>query len=100
MTTSRLQINREDLPEEIQSLFETDDDLSIEVLFDPEMSPIGIDDETYEEGRLKSAKKLVAHRKFTQEMMLLYKKYESGQLSAPEAERLMNNARVRYMEES
>jgi hypothetical protein len=100
MTTSRLQVNREDLPEEIQSLFETDDDLTVEVLFDPEMAPIGIDDETYEEGKMKSAKKLVAHRKFTQEMMLLYKKYEGGQLSASEAEILMNNARIRYMEGS
>lgn len=96
MNTS--QFSKYDLPEDLQYLFDDKDVISIDPLFDSDMSPIGIDQETYDEGRMASAKKLVAHRKFTQEMLLIYKKHEEGRISDQEAQRLSFSARQRYLE--
>lgn len=90
-----------ELPEEIQSLFDGEDEIEFESLVDPEITNLlTITQDIYDNDKLESARKLVAHRKYTQEMAILYKKYEEGRLTPEKAEQLMQEARSRYQSNS
>lgn len=95
MSTSKF--NLEDIPQEILDILEEGDSFEFESLIDPNTPELlTVTKEMYDNDKLKSAKKLVAHRKYVQEMTILYKKYEDGKLDQDKAETLMQNARVRY----
>jgi len=96
MNTSK--INLEDLPQEIQDLFDKDDELEFESLI-PDDLPSLISSEGYVEGRMQSARKMLKHRKYSLEMKVLYEKYESGKLDGTQAKKLMERARQRYEED-
>lgn len=98
MNTSSKQFSWEDLPEELKEIFDENDVITYQSLI-PDDMPTLISSEEYTQGKMKSARKLVKHRKYTAEMKILYDKYESGKLPAVKAEELMRKARDRYMEE-
>lgn len=90
-----------ELPEDIQELFDGEDEIEFQSLIDPEITNLlTITQDLYNNDRLQSAKKLVAHRKYTQEMSILYKKYEEGKLTSEKAEKLMQQAMLRYQTNS
>lgn len=97
MNTSSKLFDWEDLPEELKEIFDEDDLIVYQSLV-PEDMPTLISSEEYTEGKLKSARKLLKHRRYTAEMKVLFEKYESGKLDSTQAEKLMKKARDRYME--
>lgn len=96
MNTSKFNI--EDLPEEIRDLFDEDDEIYIESLL-PQNMPLLISSEDYIDGKMKSARKMLKHRKYCVEIKVLYDKYESGKIDGTQAEKLMQRAKDRYLEE-
>lgn len=84
-------INHEDLPKEVQDLVDTG--AEFESIIDQDFAidfPVG--PEQHKSGRIESARKLVLHRRWAEEMTALYKRYESGKIGKEEAERLMQEA--------
>lgn len=99
----RKKIKVSELPEEIQFLFDGEDEIEFESAIDPGFETpelFAISMEEYEKQKYGSAKKLVASRKFTEEMRILYEKHEEGILSDEKAEELMRNAYTRYQTNS
>lgn len=88
-------IKNENLPEELKEIL-GDSDANFDPLFDEEFAvDFPIDSQTFVNQKIASARRMILHRKYVEEMQMLYKKYESGKISAEEAERLMKEATQR-----
>jgi len=98
MNTSSKSFDWDDLPEELKEIFDEDDVITYQSLM-PEKIPTLISSQEYTDAKLRSARKMLKHRKYTAEMKVLYDKYESGKLDGTQAEKLMQRAKDRYMEE-
>tara|TARA_Y100000004_G_scaffold85867_1_gene96296 strand:- start:127 stop:426 length:300 start_codon:yes stop_codon:yes gene_type:complete len=91
------EINFDDLPDEVKALveggaeFDSIVDGNIAIDF-----PIG--PEEHKKMKIDSARKLVLHRRWVEEMEVLYKRYESGKITREEAERLAKEATDRKKE--
>ena len=91
------EINYDDLPDEVKSLMEggaefdsiVDGNIAIDF-------PIG--PEEHKQMRVDSARKLVLHRRWAEEMQTLYNRYESGKITKEEAESLAKEATDRKKE--
>jgi len=84
-------INFEDLPDEVKELVK--DGAEFESIVDEDFAldfPIG--PEQHKTMKVDSAKRLVLHRRWVEEMERLYKRYESGRITKEEADRLMREA--------
>lgn len=85
------EINYEDYPDEIKNAI--DEGAEFVSLIDKDYAlDFSITPEQYVDMKVSSAKKLVLHRKWVEEMEKLYKRYESGKIGKEEAERLMQEA--------
>lgn len=84
-------INFDDLPDEVKTLVEngaefnslSDENFAVDF-------PIG--PEEHKQMKVDSARKLVLHRRWTEEMKSLYDRYETGKITKEDAERLMQEA--------
>ena len=98
MSNNKLDWN--DLPDELKSLFSEDDEIEYESFAEGvESYVLPVTDEQYREIKLASARKLIKHRRYVEEMKVLYEKYESGKLDGTQAEKLMKESRQRYEED-
>jgi|SaaInlV_100m_DNA_5_1039725.scaffolds.fasta_scaffold06096_2 hypothetical protein len=84
-------INHEDLPKDVQDL--VDNGAEFESIIDEGFAvdfPIG--PEQHKNMKVDSAKKLVLHRRWVEEMEGIYKRYEQGRITKEEADLLMNES--------
>jgi len=98
MNTSSKSFDWDDLPEELKEIFDKDDVITYQSLV-PDRMPTLISSQEYTDSKLRSARKMLKHRKYVAEMKILYDKYESGKLDGTQAEKLMERARQRYEED-
>lgn len=87
-------INHEDLPKDVQHL--VDSGAEFESIIDEGFAvdfPIG--PEQHKNMKVDSAKRLVLHRRWVEQMEIIYKRYEQGKITKEEADRLMNESKDR-----
>lgn len=94
---SNTKIEWEDLPEDLKQYFDEDGEIEFETFIESNGEvPLPITAYQFSQHRLESAKRMLKHRRYVEEMKILYDKYENGKLPQEEAEKLMNEARQRY----
>lgn len=95
---SKSNVDWSDLPEEVKKYFDSDTEIEFESFADSSgQNVMPVSAEEYSGHRLRSAQKMLKHRRYTEEMKRLYDRYESGELTTDEAEKLMTETTHKFM---